>query len=104
MSKLVVIENTIVRQDAFGRYCLNDLHRAAVAQGKATESQRPSVFLRSEGINNFVQKISEASNGASVNIIKGGLEAGRMNLWPSDTLRGSNLHLKFRFMNNFVIQ
>jgi len=76
MSKLVVIENTVVRQDAFGRYCLNDLHRAAVAQGKATESQRPSVFLRSEGINNFVQKVSEASNGASVNIIKGGLESG----------------------------
>ncbi len=24
MSKLVVIENTVVRQDAFGRYCLND--------------------------------------------------------------------------------
>ncbi|WP_440863054.1 hypothetical protein [Symbiopectobacterium purcellii] len=35
MSKLVVIENTVVRQDAFGLYCLNDLHRAAVAQGKA---------------------------------------------------------------------
>ncbi|PAV01663.1 DNA-binding protein [Arsenophonus sp. ENCA] len=76
MSKLVVIENTVVRQDAFGRYCLNDLHRAAVAQGKASESQRPSVFLRSEGINNFVQKVSEASNSASVNIIKGGLESG----------------------------
>lgn len=76
MSKLVVIENTIVRQDAFGLYCLNDLHRAAVAQGKATESQRPSVFLRSEGISAFVQKVSEASQSASVNIIKGGLESG----------------------------
>ncbi|MBG6243530.1 MAG: KilA-N domain-containing protein [Candidatus Symbiopectobacterium sp. Dall1.0] len=76
MSKLVVIENTVVRQDVFGRYCLNDLHRAAVAQGKATESQRPSVFLRSEGISAFVQKVSEASQSASVNIIKGGLESG----------------------------
>ncbi|WP_245677387.1 KilA-N domain-containing protein [Candidatus Arsenophonus triatominarum] len=76
MSKLVVIENTVVRQDAFGRYCLNDLHRVAVAQGKATESQRPSVFLRSEGISTFAQKVSEASQSASVNIIKGGLESG----------------------------
>ncbi|WP_334469865.1 KilA-N domain-containing protein [Arsenophonus sp. PmNCSU2021_1] len=76
MSKLVIIENTVVRQDAFGRYCLNDLHRAAVAQGKATESQRPSVFLRSEGISTFAQKVSEASQSASVNIIKGGLESG----------------------------
>lgn len=76
MSKLVIIENTLVRQDAFGRYCLNDLHRAAVAQGKATDSQRPSVFLRSEGISAFVQKLSEALKSASVNIIKGGLESG----------------------------
>lgn len=76
MSKLVIIENTLVRQDTFGRYCLNDLHRAAVAQGKATESQRPSVFLRSEGISAFVQKLSEALKSASVNIIKGGLESG----------------------------
>ncbi|WP_334468313.1 KilA-N domain-containing protein [Arsenophonus sp. PmNCSU2021_1] len=76
MSKLVVIENTVVRQDAFGRYCLNDLHRAAVAQGKATESQRPSNFLKSEGVSNFVQKASEATKIASVNIIKGGLESG----------------------------
>lgn len=76
MSKIVVIENTVVRQDAFGRYCLNDLHRAAVAQGKATESQRPSNFLKSEGINAFVQSLSEATKIASVNIIKGGLESG----------------------------
>lgn len=76
MTKLIVIENTVVRQDAFGRYCLNDLHRAAVSQGKATESQRPSVFLRSEGISAFAQKVSEASQSASVNIIKGGLESG----------------------------
>ncbi|MDR5612206.1 MAG: KilA-N domain-containing protein [Arsenophonus sp.] len=76
MSKLVVIENTIVRQDAFGRYCLNDLHRAAVAQGKATESQRPSKFMRSDGIAAFVQSLSEAQKRASVNVIKGGLESG----------------------------
>ncbi|MCX2957540.1 lysis system i-spanin subunit Rz [Serratia symbiotica] len=76
MSKLIVIENIVVRQDAFGRYCLNDLHRAAVAQSKVTESQRPSVFLRSEGISAFAQKASKASQSASVNIIKGGLESG----------------------------
>ncbi|WP_334469773.1 KilA-N domain-containing protein [Arsenophonus sp. PmNCSU2021_1] len=76
MSKLVVIENTIVRQDAFGRYCLNDLHRAAVAQGKATESQRPSNFLRGDGIASFVQSLSNTQKRASVNVIKGGLESG----------------------------
>ncbi|WP_063654209.1 KilA-N domain-containing protein [Candidatus Arsenophonus triatominarum] len=70
------MENTVVRQDAFGRYCLNDLHRAAVAQGKASESQRPSNFLKSEGIIAFVQSLSEATKIASVNIIKGGTESG----------------------------
>ncbi|HGJ5856512.1 MULTISPECIES: KilA-N domain-containing protein [Arsenophonus] len=76
MTKLIVIENTVVRQDAFGRYCLNDLHRAAVAQGKATDSQRPSKFMRSDGIAAFVQSLSEAQKRASVNVIRGGLESG----------------------------
>lgn len=72
MTKLVVIENTVVRQDAFGRYCLNDLHRAAVAQGKATESQRPSVFLRSEGI----RKILKSLGNNALNTMHGGIESG----------------------------
>lgn len=76
MNTLVIIENTVVRQDAFGRYCLNDLHRAAISQGKATESQRPSNFLRGEGIDAFVQSLSEAQKRASVNVIKGGIESG----------------------------
>ncbi|MFS1538924.1 MAG: KilA-N domain-containing protein [Candidatus Phlomobacter fragariae] len=76
MSKLVVIENTVVRQDAFGRYCLNDLHRVAVTQGKATESQRPSNFLRGDGIASFVQYLSNAQKRASVNVVKGGFESG----------------------------
>ncbi|MBT9432237.1 KilA-N domain-containing protein [Candidatus Sodalis endolongispinus] len=76
MTKLIVIENTVVRQDAFWRYSLNDLHRAAVVQGKATDSQRPSKFMRSDGIAAFVQSLSESQKRASVNVIKGGLESG----------------------------
>ncbi|WP_063655179.1 KilA-N domain-containing protein [Candidatus Arsenophonus triatominarum] len=79
MSKLVVIENTIVRQDAFGRYCLNDLHRAAVAQGKATESQRPSNFVRSKGISIIIKVLGKSS----VQIMHGGVESGT---WAVETL------------------
>ncbi|MDR5616807.1 KilA-N domain-containing protein [Arsenophonus sp.] len=79
MSKLVVIENTVVRQDAFGRYCLNDLHRAAVAQGKATESQRPSKFLRSQGI----RKILKCLGNNALNTMHGGIESG---IWAVETL------------------
>ncbi|WP_238149447.1 hypothetical protein [Arsenophonus endosymbiont of Aleurodicus floccissimus] len=72
MTKLIMIENTVVR---LGHYCLNDLHRAAAAQGKATDSQRPSKFMRSDGIAAFVQSLTEAQKRASVNVIKGGLES-----------------------------
>ncbi|WP_119711571.1 KilA-N domain-containing protein [Arsenophonus endosymbiont of Aleurodicus floccissimus] len=72
MSKLVIIENTIVRQDAFGRYCLNNLHRTAVAQGKATESQRPSNFLKSEGISKIIKVLGKNS----VHTMHGGIESG----------------------------
>ncbi|WP_440866220.1 KilA-N domain-containing protein [Symbiopectobacterium purcellii] len=62
MSKLVVIENTVVRQDAFGRYCLNDLHRAAVAQGRATKSQRPSAFFKSKGTRKIAKSLGNIAN------------------------------------------
>lgn len=45
MHKLTIC-NTSVRQDIDGRYCLNDLHRAAMEQGKATKSHRPGSFLK----------------------------------------------------------
>lgn len=41
----VIVNGVSVRVDEDGRYNLNDLHAAAVANGEATESQRPSNFL-----------------------------------------------------------
>ena len=43
---LVVIANIPIRQDSEGRFCLNDLHEAAMAKGRATKNQRPGEFLR----------------------------------------------------------
>jgi hypothetical protein len=42
----LIISGTGVRQDVDGRFCLNDLHRAAMANGKATHSQRPGSFMK----------------------------------------------------------
>jgi len=42
----LIISNTEIRQDAEGRFCLNDLHRAAMAKGTATVSHRPGTFLK----------------------------------------------------------
>lgn len=43
-----------VRVDSAGRYNLNDLHAAAVANGEATESQRPNKFIRNASVKRFV--------------------------------------------------
>ena len=40
----VAVNGISVRVDDEGRYNLNDLHAAAVANGEATEQQRPSQF------------------------------------------------------------
>lgn len=91
MNQLVTIDDVAVRVDAHGRYCLNDLHKAAIAHGKATESHRPSEFLSNQGVQAFVaeldhqnqceemhtaQNISKAGFPASVKSIKGGKAPG----------------------------
>lgn len=72
----VVVNGVSVRVDADGRYNLNDLHVAAVARGEASESQRPSNFIKSATIKRCAHELSEATKVASVKIIKGGLESG----------------------------
>lgn len=72
----VSINGVSVRIDSEGRYNLNDLHAAAVADGKATESQRPGAFLKSRQVKRFVQALSDATKSASVKVIKGGLNQG----------------------------
>lgn len=71
-SKLIIAEQEITINKS-GLYCLNDLHKAAMAEGRATESQRPSVFLSSESVSRFVRALdSEAGKPASVVTVKGG--------------------------------
>jgi hypothetical protein len=72
MSKLIIAESEVTINKE-GMYCLNDLHRIAVANGQATESQRPSEFLRYESAKAFISALdSEAGNHASVKTVKGG--------------------------------
>ncbi|ENG4186671.1 KilA-N domain-containing protein [Providencia rettgeri] len=72
----VSVNGVSVRVDNEGRYNLNDFHAAAMMDGKATESQRPGVFLKSRQISRFVQALSDATKSASVKVIKGGLNQG----------------------------
>lgn len=78
----ISVNGVSVRVDDEGRYSLNDLHAAAVANGEASESQRPSVFLRSAQIKRFVKALkSKALKSASeqiqsLKIIKSGGKPG----------------------------
>ena len=80
MTQLLVIESVSIRQDAHGRYSLNDLHKAAMANGKATESQRPGAFLQSDPIKAFIEALDadqpDATRIASVHSVKGGKTQG----------------------------
>lgn len=69
----IVIESHSIAVKADGMYCLNDLHKAAMALGKATESQKPSNFIKSQA--DFVAAV-DATGVASVKSIKGGVKQG----------------------------
>ncbi|WON77587.1 KilA-N domain-containing protein [Serratia sp. UGAL515B_01] len=78
----VSVNGVSVRVDNEGRYSLNDLHAAAVANGEATESQRPSVFLRSAQIKRFIKVLqakalkSASEQNQPLKVTKGGGETG----------------------------
>lgn len=74
--QMMKIDNLKIKTDAEGRYCLNDLHKAAMAIGNALPSQRPGNFLKSATITGFVQALGDATKRASVVTIKGGREQG----------------------------
>lgn len=77
---LVTIDDVLVRIDAHGRYCLNDLHKAAIANGKATENHAPGQFLRNEGVQAFIAALDaekgDVQKSTSVHSVKGGKSQG----------------------------
>ncbi|WP_074401125.1 phage antirepressor KilAC domain-containing protein [Morganella psychrotolerans] len=74
MSNLIIVDGINVRRDIAGRYCLNDLHRAAGGE----ERHKPSNFLRIESIQALCSEIDRCSDMsiASANTIRGGFEQG----------------------------
>ncbi|MEX0497653.1 KilA-N domain-containing protein [Raoultella terrigena] len=72
----VSVNGVSVRVDVEGRYNLNDLHAAAVAEGNATESQRPSNFTKSKSIKEFVKELTAATKIAALKTVNGGPNHG----------------------------
>ncbi|MEP9179755.1 KilA-N domain-containing protein [Enterobacter cloacae] len=72
----VSVNGVSVRVDNEGRYNLNDLHAAAVAEGNATESQRPSNFTKSKSIKAFIRELTAATKIAALKTVNGGPNHG----------------------------
>ena len=84
----LVIDGVMIRRDSAGRYSLNDLHKAAMACGKATEGHAPGQFLRNDGAQRFIAAFDarrtdvqnstsvDAKKIASVHSVKGGKNQG----------------------------
>lgn len=74
MSQLLVIDGVSVRRDIFGRYCLNDLHRAAGAHDK----HKPAFWLRNEQTDQLISElqISNSEIPEPVSVVRGGNDQG----------------------------
>lgn len=71
MSKLIIADSEVTINKE-GMYCLNDLHRIAVANGQATESHAPNKFMRSESVASFISALDlEGHNCRSIKTVKG---------------------------------
>lgn len=70
--------NTRIRRDHAGRYCLNDLHKAAVETGANARSKEPGKFMASPQTEELIHELTDTQNPgvASVSAIRGGPEQG----------------------------
>lgn len=75
MNQLFVIDGVSVRRDLDGRYCLNDLHRAAVTTGANERTKEPAKFLSSTQTLELIDELSVTQN---------------LGIAPVDTIRGGN--------------
>ena len=76
--KTIEIDGAVIRQDQYGRYCINDLHKSAVAGGANARTKEPSKFLSSPQTQELIHEISvtQYSGIAPVDSIRGGLDQG----------------------------
>lgn len=73
----MIVDSSPIRINHDGMYSLNDLHKVAIAAGKATDSHAPSQFLRNDSVKSFISALeSDVQNCTSVKTSKGGKNQG----------------------------
>lgn len=83
MNALTIL-NTEIRADEHGRFCLNDLHRAAMAAAGRSgnpnrDHQSPTNFLRTASVKAFIAALDASSPDQQkcISTIKGGKHGGQ---------------------------
>ena len=69
----LILADTRIRQDAAGRYCLNDLHKAAVAAGANKRAKEPANFFQARRTQELLALL-ESSNPITGNSSNSGTE------------------------------
>lgn len=71
---MITIDNITIRQDDEGRYCLNDLHKAA----GGSKAHQPSNFMRLETTRDLMEEVKRSSDvrSAPASSIFGGTNQG----------------------------
>ena len=65
----LVVAGVAIRQDVNGRYCLNDLHDAAIKEGANQRTKEPAKFLASPQIVDLVKEIETTQNLGSLPVV-----------------------------------
>lgn len=90
MNNLMVIDGIEVRRDVHGRYCLNDLHRAAGGEQK----YRPKYWLDNKQTRDLIEQlfteggIPPSEQNQSVSFFQGGSDTRSLGIAPVNTVRG----------------
>lgn len=73
----MIIDGVAIRMDAGSRYCLNDLHKAAIVSGANKRTKEPSKWLASPQTVDLIKEIDTQNLGiAPIESRKGGLDQG----------------------------
>ncbi|SED32113.1 KilA-N domain-containing protein [Pseudomonas mohnii] len=64
VSRISALCGIKIKQDEEGRYCLNDLHRAAVADGANKRTKEPAKFMATEPFNEMVLELTTQNPGS----------------------------------------
>ncbi|WP_407061055.1 phage antirepressor KilAC domain-containing protein [Acinetobacter higginsii] len=73
----IAVDGIKIRNDAQGRFCLNDLHQASGGEQK----NQPRYFLENRQTQDLVQELTDSGNPLSeqnqpISVVRGGLEQG----------------------------